>query len=50
MTALGSVYLGGFEFRQLTRAGLVTETMPGAAARADAIFTRDLAPWCPEIF
>jgi hypothetical protein len=50
VTALGSAYLGGFDFRQLARAGVVTEVRPGAAARADAIFVRDLAPWCPEIF
>jgi predicted acetyltransferase len=50
VTALGSAYLGGFDFRQLARAGLVSEVTRGAAARADAIFTRDLAPWCPEVF
>ena len=50
ITALGSVYLGGFTFRQLARAGRVTELREGAAARADALFPVDRAPWCPEIF
>jgi len=50
ITALGSVYLGGFRFAQLERAGRVTELRPGAAARADALFPADRAPWCPEIF
>jgi predicted acetyltransferase len=48
--ALGSVYLGGFGFVQLARAGVVQELRPGAAALADALFPRDRAPWCPEIF
>ncbi len=50
VTALGSVYLGGFTFRRLARAGRVAELRAGAAARADAVFTADVAPWCPEIF
>ena len=50
VTALGSVYLGGFTFGQLERAGRVIERRAGAAARADALFPRDRAPWCPEIF
>ena len=50
ITALGSVYLGGFSFRRLARAGRVTELREGAAARADALFPADQAPWCPEIF
>lgn len=50
VTALGSVYLGGFSFRRLTRAGRVTEVREGAAERADALLPADLAPWCPEIF
>ncbi len=48
--ALGSVYLGGFTFGQLARAGLVEESVEGAVERADALFVRDRAPWCPEIF
>lgn len=50
VTALGSVYLGGFSFRQLLRAGRIEERRTGAAGRADAIFPADRAPWCPEIF
>jgi predicted acetyltransferase len=48
--ALGSVYLGGFTFDQLVRGGRVEELRPGAAARADALFRGERAPWCPEIF
>ncbi len=50
VTALGSVYLGGFTFAQLVRGGRVEELKPGAAARADAMFRTDRLPWCPEIF
>jgi predicted acetyltransferase len=50
VSALGSVYLGGFTFAELVRAGRVEELRRGAAARADAIFRSDRAPWCPEIF
>lgn len=50
ITALGSVYLGGFSFGQLARAGRVIELRADAAARADALFPADRAPWCPEIF
>jgi predicted acetyltransferase len=47
---LGSVYLGGFTFADLARAGRVEELKGGALARADALFRRDTLPWCPEIF
>ena len=50
VTALGSVYLGGFSFQRLARAGLVHELRGGALARADALLPADRAPWCPEIF
>jgi predicted acetyltransferase len=50
VTALGSVYLGGFGFTDLLRAGLVEELAAGAVARADALVRTDRAPWCPEIF
>lgn len=50
VTALGATYLGGFSFVQLARAGLAQEARRGAAARADALFATDRAPWCPEIF
>ncbi len=48
---LGAVYLGGFGFGELARAGSVRELREGAAARADALFAVDAPkPWCPEIF
>jgi predicted acetyltransferase len=50
VSALGSVYLGGFTWSQLARALRVQELLPGAIARADAIFQIGKAPWCPEIF
>lgn len=48
--ALGSAYLGGFSFAELVRAGQVEEHRRGAAARADALFRTDRAPWCPGFF
>jgi predicted acetyltransferase len=50
VTALGSVYLGGFSWAQLAAALRVEEARPGAVARADALFHTSRAPWCPEIF
>jgi predicted acetyltransferase len=51
VSTLGSVYLGGFSFRELFRAFRVEELRDGAIDRADAIFRRtSVAPWCPEIF
>ncbi len=50
VAALGSVYLGGFTFPQLARAGRVRELTDGAIARADRLFSTQRAPWCPEIF
>ena len=47
---LASVYLDGFTFAQLLRAGRVEEIADGAIARADAAFRTGRAPWCPEIF
>ena len=47
---LGSVYLGGFTFADLARAGRVEELRNGGIARADALFRADRHPWCPEIF
>jgi predicted acetyltransferase len=48
---LGSAYLGGFTFTELTRAGVVSELKDGGAARADVVFsTAGPKPWCPEIF
>jgi predicted acetyltransferase len=48
--ALGSAYLGGVTFAQLFDAGRVEERVPGAVARADALFRAARAPWCPELF
>ncbi|MFL5929591.1 MAG: GNAT family N-acetyltransferase [Gaiellaceae bacterium] len=50
VTALGSVYLGGFTFADLVRGSRACELTPGAATRADALFRTDVEPWCPEIF
>jgi predicted acetyltransferase len=50
VNALGSVYLGGFSFRELLEAERIVERSPGAAAAADRYFASDRAPWCPEIF
>jgi predicted acetyltransferase len=50
VTALGSVYLGGFTFAQLARALRVEELRPGGIERADTLFRTDRLPWCPEIF
>ena len=50
VSALGSLYLGGFTWRQLERAGRVRELAEGAVERADELFRTDRAPWCPEIF
>ena len=51
VSALGSVYLGGFTFAQLARASRIEELTPDAATRADRVFATDhAAPWCPEIF
>ena len=51
VSALGSVYLGGFTFGELRRALRVEELREGGIARADRIFRRSgPGPWCPEIF
>jgi predicted acetyltransferase len=50
VSALGAVYLGGFRFSELERAGRIEELRRGAVARADAMFAAGRAPWCPEIF
>ena len=50
VTALGSAYLSGVTFCELLRAGRIEELHEGAAARADALFRTEQAPWCPEIF
>jgi predicted acetyltransferase len=50
VTALASVYLGGFTWSQQATALRVEETRPGALVQADALFHSAVAPWCPEIF
>jgi predicted acetyltransferase len=50
VAALGAAYLGGPSFRQLARAGQVRELVPGALARADAMFASDPAPWFGFLF
>jgi predicted acetyltransferase len=47
---LGGAYLGNLGFRRLVRAGRAQEHSPGVAARADAMFATDPAPWCPQEF
>ena len=46
---LGAVYLGWSRFRSFARAGRLSGDQQ-ALARADALFSWDPAPWCPEIF
>jgi predicted acetyltransferase len=48
--ALGSAYLGAVAFAELRDALRVEELVPGAIARADAVFGWRPLPWCPEIF
>jgi predicted acetyltransferase len=50
VSALGTVYLGGFGFGDLVRASRAEELSPGAAERADALFGTAIQPWCAEIF
>lgn len=47
---LACIYLGGFTFGQLLRAGEIAEAKPGAAWRADGIFRSEREPWSPEVF
>jgi predicted acetyltransferase len=50
VNGVGSVYLGGFSFGDLVRAGRAAELTEGAAARGDAVFATGVEPWCAEIF
>jgi predicted acetyltransferase len=50
VSALGSVYLGGFTWLQLFRALRVESLRPDAIERADGVFKPQGAPWCPEVF
>ena len=47
---LGGAYLGNVKFSRLVRAKRAEEGTPGAAVRADLMFTTDPAPWCPQVF
>jgi predicted acetyltransferase len=47
---LGTVFLGGFTFSDLLRAGRGEEVKQGAVAAADVLFRTSEKPWCPEIF
>lgn len=50
VAALGAAYLGGPSFRQLERSQQVRELVPGALARADAMFAWDPSPWFGFVF
>ena len=50
VTALASVYLGGFTFSQLARAGRVEEVPARGRCPRGCAFPPERAPWCPEIF
>jgi len=45
VSALSAIYLGGFTFAELSRAGRVTELRPGGIAAADAMFVTATKPW-----
>jgi predicted acetyltransferase len=47
---LAAAYLGGTRFRTLQRASRLVEIEPGTLERADAMFTWDPPPWCPQVF
>ena len=47
---LASVYLGGYDFHRLARAGLIDERVDGAVEAATVLFRTDLPPYCPEEF
>lgn len=50
ISALSSVYLGGFSFTQLALAGRAAEHTEGALRHGDALFRGDRDPWSPEIY
>ena len=47
---LASAYLGAFSFERLGAAGRVEELADGAIARASALFSTELPPYCNEPF
>ncbi|MFT4099334.1 MAG: GNAT family N-acetyltransferase [Rhodoblastus sp.] len=50
VSALASVYLGGFSWAQIAGASRAGAASADAIARADRVFERGGAPWVPEIF
>ena len=48
--ALACVYLGGFTWRHLVSSARAQSDSEDATVRADRLFERSAAPWCPEIF
>ncbi|HVE98169.1 MAG TPA: sterol carrier protein domain-containing protein, partial [Mycobacteriales bacterium] len=50
VTELGAAFLGGTRLGSLAAAGRVVEHVPGALARADAMFAWSPLPACPEVF
>ena len=49
VASLGAIYLGGRRLGTMARAGHVHGTAE-AVREADAFFSWDPAPWCPEVF
>lgn len=49
-SAVASAYLGGVGLEALAWAGRVAELVPGALARAGAMFATDRLPWCSTSF
>ena len=47
---LGSAYLGGVSFVELSGAGRVGEASPGKALQGSLMFSGETLPWCPEVF
>ncbi len=45
ISALSTIYLGGFTFAELARAGRVSELREGGLAAADALFATSIKPW-----
>jgi predicted acetyltransferase len=50
ISELGSLYLGGYSFRQMAAADRMEVPDRAVLARADALFRTEATPWCPEIF
>ena len=47
---LSAMYLGTIPCSDLMRAGRLEELAPGAARRADLLFSSDVPPWCLDDF